>query len=87
MKSVRRLTRAWLQVGFGTLLAVWYIADVAVDYRSAEAFFAQRLGIGTLGAKLFMAAPVVIFGVFAWYKLSREAHQSSTAPNNRWRGP
>ena len=77
--------RTRLHVGLGAILCVWYLIDLAVHYKTVEALFARQLG--TLWARLFMAVPVVGFVLFSWYRLSREAHQSSTAPNNRWSGP
>jgi hypothetical protein len=86
MNLPRHVTRVRLEVGVGAILLVWYLADLSLHYESAEILLA-RFGIGTLGAKLVMATPVVLYALFACYRLSCEAHQSSTAPNNRWRGP
>ena len=86
MKPLDRATRLRLDLWISGVLGVLYLADVAVHYRFAFALIERQFGTSPW-AKLFLAAPVVLVGLVLWYRLSREAHQSSTAPNNRWRGP
>ena len=86
IKSLGRVTGLRLRIGLGVFLCVLYLADVAVHHKFAFAAIERQFGTSPW-AKLFLAAPVVIFGLLTWHQLSGAAHQSSTAPNNRWRGP
>ena len=64
-----------------------YVVEVVRHRRDFESWLS---GFGVSDPRavwLLIATPVLLYGIIYWSRRRREAHQSPSAPNNRWRGP